>query len=428
MISYESYWSYVILNLLRRLKGKEQYVTIEDISDETGDGFVQLETPENAYNDFEAIEISYGIGAGESGLLLTEDLDRIVSESAEAISNNLVLDGTEDGHLQTSQGDAGFNIITEDDLSFELEDSLQDGISFLSGEDSTIIDNLLSEVESDIFVIEGISDYDRDVHVRSSYTTHVDVTLNKTHNTANGLSFLATKTYDGIGGDGIALESGSAQLGSRLLLTQTDSSASDLGDNILLESGSDVNINQSVTKDTYTSLGYSTNNFTRDSLVNISDENSVDTIVLEGQDIGTFKLEDGSTVTGTFGDDILLEDSTGFGVGEKLRLEKTFIALEDSINVGANPFDMAGDTILEPFTIPSDIFVTKNGKLTHEDGDDFIVYDTSADENDQIILEDGTDLDLYTQTINNGVSLELGFSGELITFDNNVKSFDVLKV
>ena len=224
------------------------------------------------------------------------------------------------------------------------------------------------------------------------------------------------------------MESGSAQLGSRLLLTQTDSSASDLGDNILLEDGSDVNVNQSVTKDTYTSLGYSTNNFTRDSLVNISDENSVDTIVLEGQDIGTFKLEDGSTVTGTFGDDILLEDSTGFGVGEKLRLEKTFIALEDSINVGANPFDMAGDTILEPFTIPSDIFVTQNGKLTHEDGDDFIVYDTSADENDQIILEDGTDLDLYTQTINNGVSLELGFSGELFTFDNNVKSFDVLKV
>jgi len=399
-----------------------------EIEEELGVGVIRLETPENAYNDFEAIEISYGIGAGESGLLLTEDLDRIVSESAEAISNNLVLDGTEDGHLQTSQGDAGFNIITEDDLPFELEDSLQDGISFLSGEDSTIIDNLLSEVEADIFVIEGISDYDRDVHVRSSYTTHVDVTLNKTHNTANGLSFLATKTYDGIGGDGIALESGSAQLGSRLLLTQTDSSASDLGDNILLESGSDVNINQSVTKDTYTSLGYSTNNFTRDSLVNISDENSVDTIVLEGQDIGTFKLEDGSTVTGTFGDDILLEDSTGFGVGEKLRLEKTFIALEDSINVGANPFDMAGDTILEPFTIPSDIFVTQNGKLTHEDGDDFIVYDTSADENDQIILEDGTDLDLYTQTINNGVSLELGFSGELFTFDNNVKSFDVLKV
>ena len=399
-----------------------------EIEEELGVGVIRLETPENAYNDFEAIEISYGIGAGESGLLLTEDLDRIVSESAEAISNNLVLDGTEDGHLQTSQGDAGFDIITEDDLSFELEDSLQDGISFLSGEDSTIIDNLLSEVESDIFVIEGISDYDRDVHIRSSYTTHIDVTLNKTHNTANGLSFLATKTYEGISGDGIALESGSAQLGSRLLLTQTDSRASDLGDHILLESGSDVNINQSVTKDTYTALGYSTNNFTRDSLVNISNENSFDGIILEGQEIGTFKLEDGSTVTGTFGDDILLEDSTGFGVGEKLRLEKTFIALEDSINVGANPFDMAGDTILEPFTIPSDIFVTQNGKLTHEDGDDFIVYDTSADENDQIILEDGTDLDLYTQTINNGVSLELGFSGELITFDNNVKSFDVLKV
>jgi len=429
-----------------------------EIEEELGVGVIRLETPENAYIDFEAIEISYGIGAGEFGLLLTEDLDRIVSESAEAISNNLVLDGTEDGHLQTSQGDAGFNIITEDDLSFELEDSLQDGISFLSGEDSTIIDNLLSEVESDIFVIEGISDYDRDVHVRSSYTTHVDVTLNKTHNTANGLSFLATKTYEGISGDGIALESGSSQLGSRLLLTQTDSSASDLGDHILLESGSDVNINQSVTKDTYTSLGYSTNNFTRDSLVNISNENSFDGIILEGQEIGTFKLEDGSTVTGTFGDDILLEDSTGFGVGEKLRLERTFIALEDSINVGANPFDMAGDTILEPFTIPSDIFVSSRGTISSEDIDNLLIdhsgntelilesggnilLESSLDDTGNIsghitlesddestgfefLLEDGTDLDLYART----TVLEFGFDGILTTFDNNLASFDVEQV
>ena len=431
-----------------------------DIEEELGVGVIRLETPENAYIDFEAIEISYGIGAGEFGLLLTEDLDRIVSESAEAISNNLVLDGTEDGHLQTSQGDAGFNIITEDDLSFELEDSLQDGISFLSGEDSTIIDNLLSEVESDIFVIEGISDYDRDVHIRSSYTTHVDVTLNKTHNTANGLSFLATKTYEGISGDGIALESGSSQLGSRLLLTQTDSSASDLGDHILLESGSDVNINQSVTKDTYTSLGYSTNNFTRDSLVNISNENSFDGIILEGQEIGTFKLEDGSTVTGTFGDDILLEDSTGFGVGEKLRLERTFIALEDSINVGANPFDMAGDTILEPFTIPSDIFVSSRGTISSEDIDNLLIdhsgntelilesggnilLEASLDDTGNIsghitlesddestgfefLLEDGTDLDLYDKTI--GTVLSFGFDGILTTFDNILVSFDVEQV
>ena len=429
-----------------------------EIEEELGVGVIRLETPENAYIDFEAIEISYGIDAGESGLLLTEDLDRIVSESAEAISNNLVLDGTEDGHLQTSQGDAGFDIVTEDDLSFELEDSLQDGISFLSGEDSTIIDNLLSEVESDIFVIEGISQYDRDVHVRSSYTTHVDVTLNKTHNTANGLSFLATKTYEGISGDGIALESGSSQLGSRLLLTQTDSSASDLGDHILLESGSDVNINQSVTKDTYTSLGYSTNNFTRDSLVNISNENSFDGIILEGQEIGTFKLEDGSTVTGTFGDDILLEDSTGFGVGEKLRLERTFIALEDSINVGANPFDMAGDTILEPFTIPSDIFVSSRGTISSEDIDNLLIdhsgntelilesggnilLESSLDDTGNIsghitlesddestgfefLLEDGTDLDLYDKT----TVLEFGFDGILTTFDNVFNNFDIEEV
>ena len=438
------------------------------LEDETGDGFVQLETPENAYIDFEAIEITHGTDAGESGILLTEDLDRIVSERAVVISNNIVLDGTEDGHLPSSQDDAGSDLITEDDLSFGLEDFLQDNISFLNSESQSVLHNILDETSNETFVYDGKTDVNRDVFVRSSITTKLNTTINKTHNTSNGLSFLATTAHEGITGDGIQLENGLAELGSRLLISGTVDLSSegnpslDSDDHILLEDSLDVNVGQSVNMATFTTFAaenlvdetdgdnlilenpvgfqgggailgdsynpesYTITDLARSSLVNISDGNSLDTIVLEGQDIGTFKQEDETTVAGTFGDDILLEDYTGFGVGGKLSLEVTFISLEDSVGTGETPFGMSGDTILEPFTIPSDIYVNANGRLTHEDNYDFIVYDTDADENDQIVLEDGTDLDLYIAKVKLGFAGQFGFSGTS-TFDSGL-SWDSLKV
>ena len=64
--------------------------------------------------------------------------------------------------------------------------------------------------------------------------------------------------------------------------------------------------------------------------------------------------------------------------------------------------------------------------LAHEDGGDFIVYDTAVDENDQIILEDGTDLDRYIKIINSGILIASGFSGAT-TFDSPI-TWDILKV
>ena len=353
-----------------------------------------------AYPDFESIVVEHGTESGEFGILLTEDLDRIVSERAEVISNNLVLDGTEDGHLQQSQADAGSDILTEDGESLGIEDDLRDGISFILGEDKSVSDNLLDETDADVFVYDGKADLNVDVFLRQNITTKVTASVNVA--TPNGLEFLATKTIEGITGDGIELEVGSSQRGSRLLLTQTAGDGTDLGDHILLEAASDFNINQSVTSTTYTSLGYSSNNFSRDSLVFFPNENDGlidDNIILEGQEIGTFKLEDETTVATTFGDDLLLEDSTGFGVGQKIQLERTFISLEDSLNTGMTPFGISGNTILDPFNTPADIFVNTIGKLTAEEDYDFIVFNTEADENDQIILEDGTETDLYIQAI-----------------------------
>jgi hypothetical protein len=397
---------------------------------ETGEGFIELETPENAFPDFEGIEISHGTGAGEFGILITEDNFRIIPESAEEITNNIVIDGTADGHLPQSQGDAGSDILLEDGFAILRETVGTAGISFMLGEDTSVKYNIIDETDGDKFVTDGSTDSqgEYEISLRSTVTTHLNAKVTNNHNTSNGLVFLATSSYEGITGDGIQLESGTAELGSRLLLTQTDASGSDLADHILLEDSSDVNINQSVTKDTYTALGYSNNNFTRDSLVNISDDNSLDTIVLEGDELGTFKQEDETTVTGTFGDDILLEDSTSFGVGGKLSLEKTFIALEESLNTGELPFGIYDTTTLVRYGIPSDIFIKTNGMLAQEDSGDFIVYDTAVDENDQIILEDGTDLDLYIKIINSGILTTLGFSGIISRFDNSLQSFDLERV
>jgi len=434
------------------------------LEDETGVGIIQMETPENAYSDFEAIIISYGTGAGEFGILITEGLDRIVSESAEVISNNLVFDGTEDGHLSTSQDDAGSDILTEDGDSIVFEEAIQEGISFLLGEDKSIINKLLDETDGESIISEfAIVDSDRDVFLQQSITIKVSAGVSVA--TPNGLEFLATKNIDAITGDGIELEVGTDQKGSRLLLTQTDNSASDLGDHILLEAASDFNVNQGVTRDTFTLIkndkfvledgtgflvlenpvgfhgggailqeedlvinSHTSKDFNRDSLVFFPNENDGlidDTIILEGQEIGTYKLEDGTTVATTFGGDLLLEDYTGFGVGGKLQLERTFIALEDSLNTGIPQFNISGATILEPFTTPSDIFVNTIGKLTAEDDYDFIVFNTEADENDQIILENGTEIDLYIQSIlNPPPSTDFSFASIDLTFDSNL-SFDI---
>jgi hypothetical protein len=434
------------------------------LEDETGVGIIQMETPENAYSDFEAIIISYGTGAGEFGILITEGLDRIVSESAEVISNNLVFDGTEDGHLSTSQDDAGSDILTEDGDSIVFEEAIQEGISFLLGEDKSIINKLLDETDGESIISEFANvDSDSDIFLQQSITIKVSAGVSVA--TPNGLEFLATKNIDAITGDGIELEVGTDQKGSRLLLTQTDNSASDLGDHILLEAASDFNVNQGVTRDTFTLIkndkfvledgtgflvlenpvgfhgggailqeedlvinSHTSKDFNRDSLVFFPNENDGlidDTIILEGQEIGTYKLEDGTTVATTFGGDLLLEDYTGFGVGGKLQLERTFIVLEDSLNTGMPQFNISGATILEPFTTPSDIFVNTIGKLTAEDDYDFIVFNTEADENDQIILENGTEIDLYIQSIVNAPpSTDFSFASIDLTFDSNL-SFDI---
>ena len=485
---------------------------------------IELETPLFAFTDFDSFEIQHGTADGEStrtdigGSLLINSTDgssdagdKIIPESVAAVSNNLILDSNNDSnHLLRVGGgillDQTDSSASDAGDSIELESSICDGVLVLANERPNTVDNLLDEDNANRFVGSTTAlatvDNTSEVFLRSSITTKLSATINKTHNTSNGLVFLATADIKSITGDTLTMEDGLSQRGSSLLITGTSdvspegaAALSDAGDQFLVETDVDVNLSQSVTISTFTSVandnlvqdtaanendnlilenpvgfhgggallgedfiidayynndillesGYNIltedncnlrnedsttgSDFSRDSLVNISDDNSLDTIVLEGDELGTFKQEDETTVTGTFGDDILLEYATSFGVEDKLSLEKTLIALETSLNTGEIPFGATEITTLAPFAKPSDIFVRTIGKMSLEDYDqgDNIVFDTAVDAGDDILLEDGTELDLYSSYISSGILISLGFSSGTTTFDSST-SFDVLKV
>ena len=91
-------------------------------------------------------------------------------------------------------------------------------------------------------------------------------------------------------------------------------------------------------------------------------------ILIEGEDQGSFRQEDESTVSGTHGDDILLEDGVGVGFNNKLLLESRRIQLEDSSNIGTIPFQNYTNSTFEPFTRPADIETRDSGSIYLEDG------------------------------------------------------------
>ena len=103
-------------------------------------------------------------------------------------------------------------------------------------------------------------------------------------------------------------------------------------------------------------------------------------ILLEQDTQGSFKQEDESTVSGTHGDDILLEDGLGLGTGNKLLIEYRRIQIEDNINKGTIPLSNYTNSTLEPFTRPADIETRDIGTIHLED---------DATESTNILLEAG---------------------------------------
>ena len=90
-------------------------------------------------------------------------------------------------------------------------------------------------------------------------------------------------------------------------------------------------------------------------------------ILEESSASGFFMQEDGSTASGAHGDNILLENKTGFGTSNKLELESDRIIVENYLNSGTIPFQNYINSTLQPITRPSDILISEYGALDLED-------------------------------------------------------------
>ena len=131
---------------------------------------------------------------------------------------------------------------------------------------------------------------------------------------------------------------------------------------------------------------------------NTTESSQTTGILLEQAEQGFFKQEDESTVATTYGDDILLENATTFGVNNKLTLENTRLEVEDATDtVGVIPHQNYLNSDFDNITFSSDIYIDIGMSIPLEDGTDGngnIVFDgtddSSTDAGSDILHEDGT--------------------------------------
>ena len=227
-------------------------------------------------------------------------------------------------------------------------------------------------------------------------------------------------------------------IANTLLLDGTDTSATDRDEQVLLETGGIILIEDAIAE-THVNLtfgqvkledGTSSENvdgllLSEDSYVgstigdvirraifdisndlgeedphNTTESSETTGILLEEAEQGFFKQEDESTVATTYGDDILLEIATTFGVNNKLTLENTRIEVEDETDkVGVIPHQNYLNSTFDNISYSSDIYIDIGMSIPLEDGTDNsgggnIVFDgtdgSSTDAGSTILHEDGT--------------------------------------
>mgnify|MGYP003634282994 FL=1 len=224
-------------------------------------------------------------------------------------------------------------------------------------------------------------------------------------------------------GGGFAFDDFGSYTHHTMVLNGTDGSSSNAGDNITLESGvldlHGNSIGGSILGElTFNHSFMSIEDIIRGNrfLADIDGGNLVN-IVMEQDEIGSFKQEDGTTVSSTHGDTLLLENETGVGYNNKLILEKQYLIPEDEvITTTDHGFDLKGvipeenftNSDIEPYTYSSDIVSRPIDALVLEDlnkeatniqlesgteGGVFgnLIYDSiGLDADDNIIGENGT--------------------------------------
>ena len=381
--------------------------------------------------DFDGISITHGTQAGDFGVLVDEtDGDKIISESAETISNSLLIDSTPDSnHIIPTDAGSAFLLNRTDSSgtdagdNIELEQVLCDTTSFFTfqTQGAGATDSLVNEdggnqqLETSGKGSEG--NFERSIISRVE--RKISLPNVQVASLSTGLITLAQSPFVGhTDGGGIELELGTATSGVLILngfelvnpeggvntvisggefqleewtdqnydsgfafdqfanytsdsivLDGTDGSSTNAGDNILIDNYDETGRFYQARLEGEAVFNY--NYFVLDDLIRPSifvidpfGGGELFGILQETDEIGSFRQEDGTTVAGTHGDEILLEDETGVGRNNKLSLEFQRIIPEDEVlKRDIHGFELTGtippenftNSDVEPFVYPSEI-------------------------------------------------------------------------
>ena len=472
--------------------GGELLLDGTDSSSTNAGGKFISETLTNRFIDFEGIEITHGLSAGNVGVLLDEtDGDKIISESTVAFSFNMLLEpestidggnflpgfsGTDSNILLDGTDSSGTNAGDK----FEFEIGNNDSSFFTISLDTVRnTDNVLNEDGGNQYLeTAGKGDVtNEDVSVISRVTSKVHLPNKNSSSLPNGLITMGESPFGNdpaaidlemgtVGGSGsgklvlvgfeqINLKGGvnrvtgandgllfedavDDNVGSgfsfddfgsyshhTMVLNGTDGSSTNAGDNITLESGVvDLHGNYSggsiLGEVTFNHSYMSIEDIIRPArfLADIDGGLNLFNIVMEQDEIGSFKQEDGTTAPQSHGDSFLLENLTvSAGTNNKLILEKQYLIPEDEvITTTSHGFDLKGvipsenftNSDIEPYTYTSDVVTRPIDTLVLEDlgkeatniqlesgteGGIFgnLVYDaTGTDADDNVINENST--------------------------------------
>ena len=452
-----------------------------DSSSTNAGGKFISETLVNRFIDFEGIEITHGVTAGDNGVLLDEtDGDKIISESTVSVSFNMLLEpestfdggkfrpgfsGTDENILLDGTDSSGTN--AGDKFEFEIGDNNSSFFIFKT-ESSDDKDNLLNEDGGRHYLEtagKGGLPSNKDVSVISRVSRKVSLPSKNTNSLPTGLVTMGQSPFgydpsaidleigtvggsssgklvlvgfeqinvaggvdrvvganenlifedavDQNTGSGFAFDDfGSYDFSHTMVLDGTDGSSTNAGDNITLESGVlDLHGNYSggsiLGEVTFNHSFMSIEDIIRPArfLADIDGGNLVN-IVMEQDEIGSFKQEDGTTVSSTHGDSLLLENETGAGYNNKLILEKQYLIPEDEVitttshgfnTKGVIPSENFTNSDIEPYTYSSDIVTRPIDALVLED---------LGKEATNIQLESGTEGGIFGNLVYNATGTD----------------------
>ena len=462
--------------------GGELLLDGTDSSSTNAGGKFISETLTNLFVDFENIELEDETDRGIGGphLLITADGDRIISESAVALSFNMLLEpestidggvflpgfsGTDSNILLDGTDSSGTN--AGDKFEFEIGNN---NSSFFTISLDTVrnTDNVLNEDGGRHYLEtagKGGLPANKDVSVISRVTTKVHLPNKNSSSLPNGLITMGQSPFgydpsaidlelgtvggsssgkltlvgfeqinikagvdrvvganenlifedavDQNTGSGFAFDDfGSYDFSHTMVLNGTDGSSTNAGDNITLESGVlDLHGNYSggsiLGEVTFNHSFMSIEDIIRPArfLADIDGGNLVN-IVMEQDEIGSFKQEDGTTVSSTHGDSFLLEDGVGAGYNNKLILEKQYLIPEDEVittsshgfnTKGVIPSENFTNSDIEPYTYSSDIVTRPIDALVLED---------LGKEATNIQLESGTTGGIFGNLVHDSTGLD----------------------